>query len=84
MIHHEVYYGVFGKIENEEFSFEKYGVKITFKKGVTVPCDRTGEYFGVCVEGDFAYILDEERELPFNFRKKLKNSVFGIEKKYVA
>lgn len=28
LIHHEGYYGVFGKIEGEEFDFEKFGVKI--------------------------------------------------------
>ncbi len=70
LIHHEGYYGVFGKIEGEEFDFEKFGVKITFKKGASVPCDRTGEYFWICIEGDFLYILDEERELPVSFSQK--------------
>jgi hypothetical protein len=67
LIHHEGYYGVFGKIEGEEFNFEKYGVKITFQKGASVSCDRTGEYFWICVEGVFPYILDEEREFPVSF-----------------
>lgn len=64
LIHHEGYYGVFGNIEGEEFDFEKFGVKITFQKGATVPCDRTGDYFWICIEQDFPYILAEERELP--------------------
>lgn len=64
LIHHEGYYGVFGRIEGEEFDFEKFGVKIIFQKGASVPCDRTGEYFWICVEGEFPYILDEEREFP--------------------
>ena len=72
LIHHEGYYGVFGKIEGEEFDFEKFGVKITFQKGAFVPCDRTGEFFWICVEGDFLYILDEERELPISFSQKIE------------
>ena len=36
LIHHEGYYGVFGKIEGEEFDFEKFGVKIIFQKGASV------------------------------------------------
>ena len=51
LIHKEGYYGVFGKIEGNEFDFEKFGVKITFQKGASVPCDRTGEYFWICIEG---------------------------------
>ena len=74
LIHHEGYYGVFGKIEGEEFEFEKFGVKITFQKGASVPCDRTGEYFWICIEGDFPYILDEERDLPITFFQKLQKS----------
>lgn len=70
LIHHEGYYGVFGWIEGEEFNFKKFGVKITFQKGASVPCDRTGEYFWICIEGDFPYILDEERELPSSFSQK--------------
>ena len=74
LIHHEGYYGVFGKIEGEEFEFEKFGVKITFQKGASVPCDRTGEYFWICIEGGFPYILDEERDLPITFSQKLQKS----------
>ena len=74
LIHHEGYYGVFGKIEGEEFEFEKFGVKITFQKGASVPCDRTGEYFWICIKGDFPYILDEERDLPITFSQKLQKS----------
>ena len=73
-IHHEGYYGVFGKIDGEEFDFENYGVKITFAKGATVPCDRTGEYFWISVEGDFSYILEEERDLTGAFSKKKEKS----------
>jgi hypothetical protein len=72
LIHHEGYYGVFGKIEGEDFEFEKFGVKITFQKGAFVPCDRTGEYFWICVEGDFPYILDEKRDLPISFSQKFQ------------
>ena len=75
-IHHEGYYGVFGKIEGEEFDFERFGVKITFQKGATVPCDRTGEYFWICIEGDFPYIVSEERDLPVSFSQKVKNTSF--------
>ncbi len=74
LIHHEGYYGVFGEIEGEEFDFEKYGVKISFQKEASVPCDRTGEYFWICVEGDFSYILDEKRDLPITLSQKLRNS----------
>ena len=74
LIHHEGYYGVFGKIEGEEFEFERFGVKITFQKGASVPCNRTGEYFWICIEGDFPYILDEERDLPITFSQKLQKS----------
>ena len=70
LIHHEGYYGVFGKIEGNEFDFEKFGVKITFQKVASVPCDRTGEYFWICIEGEFPYILDEERDLPITFSQK--------------
>ena len=73
LIHHEGYYGVFGIIEGEEFDFEKFGVKITFQKCAAVPCDRNGEYFWICVEGDFSYILDEKRDLPILFSEKNKN-----------
>lgn len=74
LIHHEGYYGVFGKIEGEKFDFERFGVKITFQKDASVPCDRTGDYFWICVEGDFPYILDEERDLPITFSQKIQRS----------
>lgn len=76
LIYHEGYYGVFDKIEGEEFDFEKFGVKITFAKGASVPCDRTGEYFWIYVEGDFPYILHEERELPITFSQKIEKLGF--------
>lgn len=71
LIHHEGYYGVFGKIEGDEFNFEKYGVKITFAKDASVPGDRKGDYFWIIIEGDFSYILAEERELPVSFSEKI-------------
>lgn len=71
LIHHEGYYGVFGKIEGDEFNFEKYGVKITFAKDASVPKDREGDYFWIIIEGDFSYILAEERELPVSFSEKI-------------
>ena len=74
LIHHEGYYGVFGKIEGDEFDFEKFDVKVTFKKGASVPCDRTGEFFWICIEGEFPYILDEERDLPITFSQSIKKS----------
>ena len=78
LIHHEGYYGVFGKIEGEEFDFEKFGVKVTFQKGASVPCDRTGEYFWICIEGDLPYILEEERDLPITFSQRVqKLNVIG-------
>jgi len=78
LIHHEGYYGVFGKIEGDEFDFEKFGVKITFQKGASVPCDRTGAFFWICISGDYPYILEEKRELPVTFSKKLQQlSVIG-------
>ena len=78
LIHHEGYYGVFGKIEGEEFDFEKFGVKVTFQKGASVPCDRTGEDFWICIEGDFPYILEEERDLPVTFSQRVqKLNVIG-------
>jgi len=76
LIHHEGYYGVFGKIEGEEFEIEKFGVKITFQKAAAVPCDRTGEYFWICIEGDFPYILGKKRNLPITVQKKLKRFDF--------
>ena len=77
LIHHEGYYVVFGKIEGKEFDFEKFGVKITFLKAAPVPCDWTGEHFWICIEGDFPYILGEEREFPISFSQKIeKLSIF--------
>ena len=63
LIHHEGYYGVFGNIEGEDFDLEKYGVKISFAKDVSVPCDREGKFFWICINGDFPYVLKEERDL---------------------
>lgn len=72
LVHHEGYYGVFGKIEGEDFDLEKYGVKISFSKEAFVPCDRDGEVFWICISGDFPYVLNEEREV-FDFDGDLPN-----------
>ena len=78
-VHHEGYYGVFGRIEGEEFELERYGVKIIFQKNASLPHDRTGEFFWICVEGDFSYILDKEREISLSFAQKVEKikSKFG-------
>lgn len=52
-IHQIGYYGVFGRIDGEDFDFEEFGVKISFSKGASSSCDSTGEYFWICIEGDF-------------------------------
>ncbi len=57
LIYHEGSYGVFGNIDNE-ICFEKFGVKVSFLKSATAPCDREDAYFWICIEGDFPYILD--------------------------
>lgn len=72
LIHHEGYYGVFGSIEGGAFQFEQFGVKISFQKSAFVPCNKTGAYFWICIEGDFPYILNEPRELPISFSPKSK------------
>ena len=72
LIHHEGYYGVFGKIQGEDFDFEKFGVKITFQKDALVLSGRTEEYFWICVAGDFPYILDEKRDLPITCSQKIQ------------
>ena len=74
LIHHEGSYCVFGKIEGEEFDFEKFGVKIKFQKSACIPCDRIGEYFWICIEGDFPYILTEARDLPVSFSQRIQNA----------
>ena len=61
-IHSTAYYGVFGKIEGDEVNFQKFGVNISFEKGASVPNDREDESFWVAVEGDFPYVLEEEKE----------------------
>ena len=83
LIHYEGYYGVLGKIDSENFFIERYGVKITFSEGAAVPCDITDEYFWICVEGDFPYILEEKRELPLNFTQKIANSNFAMKIKNI-
>lgn len=62
LIHHEAYYGVFGRIEGEDVKLQRFGVEISFLKGAAVPSFRTGEYFWICIQGDFPYVLEETRE----------------------
>ena len=69
-IHHEGYYGVFGRMKGEGFEYDMFGVKISFQKRACVPCNRTGEFFWICIENDFPYILDEKRDLPTSHSKK--------------
>ena len=71
LIHHEGYYGVWGRIEGDDFEFEKYGVKMTFQKKASLPYDRPDECFWIRIEGDFPYLLEEERELPITFSQKV-------------
>ena len=74
LIHHEGYYGVWGRIEGDDFEFEKYGVKMTFQKKASLPYDRPDECFWIRIEGDFPFILEEERELPTTFSQKVLES----------
>lgn len=76
LFHYESYYGVFGRIEGEDFDFEKFGVKITFSKGAFVPSDRSGEYFWICVEADFSYILDVDREASKTLSQRIERVSF--------
>ena len=54
---------VLANINGEDFEIDKFGVKISFAKDVSVPHDREGEYFWICISGDFPYVLDEGREI---------------------
>ncbi len=75
-IHYEGYYGVFGCFDGDDFDYESFEVKITFSKGASVPHNRTGEYFWICIEGDFPYLLDEKRDLTIPFSQESKKSSF--------
>lgn len=72
MIHHEAYYGVPGRLEGEEVVIQQFGVKIAFEKGAIVPTDLEGEYFWIRIEGDFPYVLEEERDLGVSYKGKHK------------
>lgn len=74
LIHHEGHYCIFGKIEGDEFEFERFGVKIAFSNLVPAPCDGNDEHFWLSVKGDFPYILDEIRNLVSVFPQKAENS----------
>ncbi len=88
LIHHEAYYGVFGRIEGEEIAFDRFGVKISFLKGAIVPSDRTEEYFWIRIEGNFPYVLEEKRALdiapdseddaPIKLRDRLENALATV------
>ena len=41
-----------------------------------MPHNRTGEYFWICIEGDFPYILDEERKLTVSLSQKIERLSF--------
>jgi hypothetical protein len=58
LIHHKGCYAVFGKINGEDFSFEDYGVEITFEKGASIPSSRKSDFFWINIEADFTNILD--------------------------
>lgn len=64
-------------VEGDDFEFEKYGVKMTFQKKASLPYDRPDECFWIRIEGDFPFILEEERELPTTFfQKVLESDIF--------
>mgnify|MGYP003306516386 CR=1 FL=1 len=71
LIHYEGYYGVWGRIEGGDFDYENFGVKISFQKDPSLPYDRPDECFWIRIEGDFPYLLEEERELPITFSQKI-------------
>lgn len=77
LIHHEAYYGIYGKIEGEELYFEKFGVKIAFVKNESFPHDRVGEYFWICIEGDFPYLHEGKREKS-SFVNKIKSILKAV------
>ncbi|MBP3329361.1 MAG: hypothetical protein J6L89_00860 [Clostridia bacterium] len=53
------YYGVCGFFDGDEFSFEKYGVTISFLKNAMLPVERDGEYFYISIKGDFPPASDD-------------------------
>ena len=73
LIHSEAYYGVYGVINGEDFSFEKYGVTITFTSQPQIPFnhDRYGDYFWIVIEADFSWVLDEPQEIEKLSRKEI-------------
>ncbi len=54
------YYGVCGSFDGDEFSFEKYGVEISFLKMAELPVEREDEHFYIRIKGDFPLVLDED------------------------
>lgn len=53
-VYYEAYYGVFGRLDGEESLIEKYGVKIRFLNKAMINHDRNGDFFWVCIEGNFS------------------------------
>lgn len=54
------YYGVCGSFDGDDFSFEGYGVEISFVKTATLPVEREDEHFYIRIKGDFPLVLDEK------------------------
>lgn len=59
LVHHICCYHVIGKINGEDFSLDKYGVKITFEKGESFPPKQKSEFFWIKIETDFPYMIDK-------------------------
>lgn len=62
-ISYEVYYGVCGEIVGEEAAFEKYSVKLSFKKSVNILKEANCDYFWLVINKNYPYILNEERDI---------------------
>ena len=75
------YYGVTGLFEGDEFSFEKFGVTISFLKTAFLPVDREDEHFYIRIKGDFPLALDEaERDVE---NKNLSDKIISLFKKKI-
>lgn len=62
-ISYDVYYGICGEILGEEVTLEKYDVTISFKKGVNILKETSGDYFWLVINKSYPYILKEERDI---------------------
>ncbi len=63
LIHYEANYGVDGQMDIDEFGFDDFDVKLTFKKGVNLSQEKTDNYFWIVIEKDFPYILKDKRDI---------------------